>query len=103
MLPEQKLDALLTRHAEVEAALSGQHDPENFVKLSREFSDLGPIVETIHAYRAVRNELAELQAMLDDPATDPEMRDLAQSEKGPLARRLEELVQAVRLTLVPKD
>ena len=103
MLPEQKLDALLTRHAELEAALSGQHNSDNFVKLSREFSDLGPIVESIHAYRAASRELAELQAMLDDPATDSEMRELAQSEKGPLAKRLEQLVQEVRLALVPKD
>jgi peptide chain release factor 1 len=103
MLPEQKLDALLTRHAELEAALSGQHNSDNFVKLSREFSDLGPIVESIHAYRSASRELAELQAMLDDPATDSEMRDLAQSEKGSLAKRLDQLVQEVRLALVPKD
>ena len=38
-LPETKLDALLTRHAAVEAELSRQLRPETFVKLSREFAE----------------------------------------------------------------
>jgi peptide chain release factor 1 len=103
MLPEQKLDLLLARHAEVEAALSGQHNSDTFVKLSREFAELGPVVESIRAYRAANRELKELQALLDDPATDPEMRELAQSEKGPLQERRDTLAQQVRLALLPKD
>ena len=47
MLPEQKLDALLARHAEVEAALSAQQNSESFVKLSREFAELEPVVDSI--------------------------------------------------------
>ncbi len=62
----------------------GQHNSDTFVKLSREFAELEPVIESIRAYRAASRELNELQALLDDPATDPEMRELAQSEKGPL-------------------
>jgi peptide chain release factor 1 len=103
MLPEQKLDALLTRYAEVQAALASQHNSDTFVKLSREFSELGPVVESINAYRAASRELAELDALVDDPATDPEMRALAESEKGALQERRDLLAQQVRLALVPKD
>jgi len=103
MLPEQKLDALLTRYAEVQAALASQHNSDTFVKLSREFSELGPIVESINAYRAASRELAEIDALVDDPATDPEMRALAESEKGALQERRDQLAQQVRLALVPKD
>jgi peptide chain release factor 1 len=103
MLPEQKLDALLARHAEVEAALSAQQNSETFVKLSREFSELEPVVDSIKAYRAVERELAAVEQMIDDPGTDAEMRALAESEKGPLRERREELMQQVRLALVPKD
>jgi peptide chain release factor 1 len=102
MLPEQKLDALLTRHAEVEAALAGQHNSD-FVKLSREFSELEPIIESIKAYRAASRELTELEALIDDPATDPEMRALADGEKGALQERRDLLAQQVRVALVPKD
>jgi len=103
MLPEQKLDALLTRYAEVQAALARQHNSDTFVKLSREFSELGPVVESINAYRAASRELAEIDALMDDPATDPEMRALAESEKGALQERRDQLAQQVRLALVPKD
>jgi len=103
MLPEQKLDALLARHAEVEAALSAQQNSESFVKLSREFAELEPVVDSIKAYRAVESELAAVEQMIDDSATDPEMRALAESERGPLRERREELMQQVRLALVPKD
>jgi len=43
-LPEAKLDTLLTRHAMVEAELSRQLPPETFVKLSREFAEIDPVV-----------------------------------------------------------
>ncbi|MEA2986571.1 MAG: peptide chain release factor 1 [Alphaproteobacteria bacterium] len=103
MLPEQKLDALLTRYAEVQAALASQHNSDTFVKLSREFSELEPVVESINAYRAASRELAEIDALMDDPLTDPEMRALAESEKGALQERRDQLAQQVRLALVPKD
>jgi peptide chain release factor 1 len=103
MLPEQKLDALLARHAEVEAALSAQQNSETFVKLSREFAELDPVVDSIKAYRAVEKEFTAVKQMIDDPATDAEMRSLAESEIGPLRTRREELMQQVRLALVPKD
>src|SRR4051812_25591355 len=103
MLPEQKLDALLARHAEVEAALSAQQNSETFVKLSREFAELDAVVDSIKAYRAVEKECTAVRQMIDDPATDAEMRSLAESEIGPLRTRREELMQQVRLALVPKD
>src|SRR4051812_2219796 len=103
MLPEQKLDALLARHAEVAAALSGQHNFDSYVKLSREFSELEPVIESIRAYRAASRELADLEALTGDPATDSEMRALAEGEKSALQERRDRLAQQVRLALVPKD
>jgi peptide chain release factor 1 len=57
MLPEHKLDALVARHQMVEHELASQVTPESYVKLSREFSELGPIVETVKNYRAVVAEI----------------------------------------------
>ncbi|MEX0841015.1 MAG: peptide chain release factor 1 [Xanthobacteraceae bacterium] len=103
MLPEQKLDALLARHAAVEAELAGQHNSGTYVKLSREFAELGPVVEAIRAYRAASKELAELEALIADPATDAEMRALAAGEKSALEARRAEFEQEVRAALIPKD
>src|SRR3954469_12527947 len=103
MLPQQKLDALLNRHAMVEHELASPLSPEAYVKLSREFAELGPIIETIKAYRDLAGEVAGLESLLADPATDPEMRTLAASEKPALEARLIPLEENIRLALLPKD
>jgi peptide chain release factor 1 len=73
------------------------------VRLSREFAELGPVIEAIKAYREVVDELAGLEAMLGDAATDAEMRALAAGEKPALEQRRAALEQEIRLALLPKD
>jgi len=103
ILPEAKLDALVQRLKTVEADLAGGPDREAYVKLSREFSELQPIVATIRDYRAAGQEIADLDAMLNDPATDADMRALAETEKPALAEKRDALGQKIRLGLIPKD
>jgi peptide chain release factor 1 len=103
MLPESKLDALLTRQATVEAELTTPQSKDNFVRLSREFAELNPVVEQIKAYRAVLAELAGVEALLADPATDAEMRAIAEAEKAQLVDRRTALEQRIRVALIPKD
>jgi len=94
-LPEAKLDAVLARHAMVEAELSRQLAPETFVKLSRELAEITPVAERVKAYRAVVAELGGLDAMLGDP--DPDMRAIAAAEKPQLEARCAALAQDIRL------
>ncbi len=103
MLPEQKLDALVTRHATVQRELSSPLPTETFVKLSREFAELEPVVDAINAYRATQGEIDGLASLLADSATDPEMRSIAEAEKPELEARRAALEQELRLTLLPKD
>jgi peptide chain release factor 1 len=102
-LPEAKLDALLTRHATVEAELSHPMPTETFVKLSREFAELAPLVEKIKAYRSVTAEIADLDALLADPSTEAEMRTIANAERPQLQAKLAPLEEEIRLALLPKD
>ena len=103
MLPEQKLDALIARHQAVEADLATQVPTETYVKLSREFAELGPIVDAIKTYRGVAAEIEGLDALLADPATDTEMRTMASAEKPALEERRAQLEQQIKLALLPKD
>jgi peptide chain release factor 1 len=103
MLPEQKLDALIARHRAVETELSTQVSPDTYVKLSREFAELGPIIETIKAYRGVAAEIDDLNALITDSATDAEMRSMASGEKPALEGRRVALEQQIKLALLPKD
>src|SRR5262245_18922202 len=103
MLPEPKLDALVARHQAVERELASPVTPETYVKLSREFAELAPIVETVKNYRAAVAEIAGLDALIDDAATDAEMRAMAASEKPQLEQKRAALERDLRLALVPKD
>src|SRR5215813_5725873 len=103
MLPEQKLDALIARHQAVEAELATQVPTETYVKLSREFAELGPIVDAVKTYRGVTAEIEGLDALLADPATDAEMRTMASAEKPALEQRRASLEQQIKLALLPKD
>ncbi|HZL41077.1 MAG TPA: peptide chain release factor 1 [Pseudolabrys sp.] len=102
-LPQHRLDALLARHSLVESELATNLSRDDYVKLSREFSELGPVIETIKAYRAVTAELADLEALASDAASDPEMRKLADAEKPALQARKDRLEQQIKLALIPKD
>jgi peptide chain release factor 1 len=103
MLPEQKLDALLARHQSIENELATQLAPETYVKLSREFAELGPVIEAIKHYRSTAAEIDGLNALLGDPKTDAEMRAMAAAEKPALEQKQAALEQKLKLALLPKD
>ncbi len=103
MLPDQKLSALLDRQALVERELASGIAGDTYVKLSREHAELGPVVEAIKAYRAAQAELADLDGIIADPATDSEMRRMAEAERPAVMERREKLEQELRLALLPKD
>ena len=103
MLPQSRLDALIARHKTVETELSAAPERDAYVRLSREFAELAPLVASIQTYRGIENEIADLDALLADPATDAEMRALAAAEKPALEARREALTQDIRRALIPKD
>ena len=73
-----------------------------FAKLSKEYSELGPIVDGIETLRRAEAELAAAAEMADS-ADDPELKALADEEVQALRERLPQLELAVKLSLLPKD
>jgi peptide chain release factor 1 len=61
------------------------------------------VVDAVRSYRAAQRELDDLTALIADPATDPEMRAIAESEKPEVEARRVALEQELRLALLPKD
>jgi peptide chain release factor 1 len=103
MLSVQKLNALVARHAAVEAELATNLDRDSFVKLSREFAELGPVVQSVKALKDAQAELADAEALLTDPKIDAEMARFAAEEKAQLLEKVAELENKVRFALLPKD
>ena len=103
MLPQTKLDALLARHKALESELATPLARETYVKLSREFAELGPIVETVKEYRSVAAEIEGLEVLMEDPATDAEMREMASAERPALEERRSAIERQIKFALLPKD
>ena len=103
MLARHKLDNLLDRFAELEHMMSANPDPAAYVKLSREYAGLEPLVGKIRELIKAEEDLEGAEALRSDPESDAEMRELAELECGELSERVEMLTQDVRIGLLPKD
>ena len=105
MTLEAKLDGLITRYTELAAEMSSKaaSNSQAFVRLSKEYAELAPVVEAIEAMRKVNAELADLDAMLVDAETDDEMRAMASEEREALAAALPSLDRRLKVLLLPKD
>jgi peptide chain release factor 1 len=100
---EAHLGQLTRRHSELREALAGGGlSGSEFAKLSKEYSELCPIVEHIDALRRARSELSTL-AEIAEKSEDTELRQLAGEEWRALREHLPNLEQQVKLALVPKD
>jgi peptide chain release factor 1 len=103
MFAQDKLDLILRRHEEIGDKLSSGPDSQTFVALSRELASLDEVTAAIRAFREADSELAGLRDLLGDPATDQEMRALAQGEVETAERRFEEATETLKFALLPKD
>lgn len=83
--------------------MSDNPDQETFVKLAKEFSDLGPVVEKIRELEMAKEELAGLEEMLADSDTDAEMKEMAEEEVPPLKVVIEKFSEQLQVLLLPKD
>ncbi len=102
-IPAEKLDKLVSRWETVQGSLATGADQENYVRLSREFAELDPIVATITELRRAVREGEDLQQLIDDPASDSEMVALAEQELEALGPRIDELERQLKVQLLPKD
>ena len=97
-----KLASLVSRARELDALLG---DPDvtsnldNFRKLSKEHSDISPVVARYGDYTAAEADIAAAE----DMAKDPEMREFAEAEIREGRARLEEIAADIQKMLLPKD
>src|SRR5258705_10923070 len=102
MIPEAKLERVLDRFHAIEAQLSSGSITD-FAKLSKEHAQPAPIVGAIRAYKDTSSQLADSEALLNDPQSDAELKSMAAEEADSLRRRFGALEKDVKLLLLPKD
>lgn len=102
-IPQDRMDQLLKRFSMIETQMASNPDSETYVKLASEYSELEPVVARIRDLLASRSEADDLKSMLNDAATDKDMRDLAEAELPEINARIEVLEQDIQVLLLPKD
>jgi len=99
-----KLEALEKRYEEVNRKLSEPdiiNDQENFKKFCKESSDLSEIVEKYREYKRAKETIAECKEILQ--GGDKELAELAKIELSESEDAIEEISEALKILLLPKD
>jgi peptide chain release factor 1 len=100
---EGHLEHLLRRHAELRDLLAASGlSGAKFAKLSKEYSELSPIVDKIGDLRRAHAEMANLTHIVET-TEDAELQQLAEEELHELRVRLPDLERRVKIALLPKD
>ena len=102
-IPAERLRSLIHRHEAVTAMLSGSPTRDEYVRLSRELAELDPVAEKARALAAAEGELADMEALIEDSATERDMRALAEDERIVLRDRVDSIRRELRLLLIPRD
>ena len=98
-IPDSKLSQVVDRFDQITARMGATTDTSEIVQLGKDYAELKPVAEGVKKLMDVRAEMADLEAMLDDP----EMVAMAKEEIQALKDRLPALEKEVSLLLLPKD
>jgi len=103
---KEKLQTILDEFASLEQSLNDPdvvNDPKRLRETSRDYKHLQPIVDAARQWLDVSDQLKQNLAMIDDPATDSELRDMAYDDNKDLRPRLEKLEDELEELLIPRD
>lgn len=101
----EKLEAIKLRWEEVERELSNPstiNDMKRFAQLSKEYKDLGKVVDEYHIYD---NVVSNIEANKEILATekDDELREMAKADLDELLLKKDKMEADIRIMLIPKD
>jgi peptide chain release factor 1 len=101
---DTKLVQIASQYDAIQAELSRpetSRDPAALKKLGKEIAQIEPVVEAWRELLEARKQLAEALEMRD--SGDAEMHDMAQEEVRSLEAREAELIDDLRIKLLPRD
>ena len=100
-----KLQALEAQYEELTGKLAQPEiiaESARFLKLSKAFAELEPVVQKFREFKSVLKELAEAKAMLDS-SSDEDLQALAREEMTALVAREATLDRELKAALLPRD
>ncbi len=99
----QKLNDILENFANLEEKLNNlnSNDFSDYAKLSKEYSDLKPLIERINQFFRCEKEVKDLDELLI--SEDDEMKAEAINEKNILLEKKQKTENEIKVLLIPKD
>lgn len=101
----ERLSILEDRFREVSTLIADPEviaDQQRYVKLTREYHDLGKLADAAQVYRNSLSALQEARALLASE-TDEELRALARQEASEAESKLPALEEQIKMLLIPPD
>lgn len=102
---QEKLDAIEQRYHEVNDLIIQPDiisDQKRYVKLTREYKELKPLVDIRKEYITLKENIAEAKEMSRESG-DNEMVEMAKMELEEKEPQLEEMEDEIKYMLIPKD
>ena len=100
-----KLEGLVSRFEEVSTLITDPSviaDQKRYVKLTKEYKDLGKIVDARKEYIGCLQNVEDAKEMMQ-LESDPETKDMLREELSQSEKRIPELEEEIKLLLVPAD
>ncbi|AVL77739.1 MULTISPECIES: peptide chain release factor 1 [Staphylococcus] len=100
-----QLDIVEERYEQLNEMLSDPevvNNPDNLRKYSKEQADLQKTVEVYREYKQVKEDVTEIDDMLQETKDDEEV-EMLKDEKQELSQRIPELEEELKFLLIPKD
>ncbi|MBQ5380375.1 MAG: PCRF domain-containing protein, partial [Paraprevotella sp.] len=100
-----KLEGLMSRYEEVATLITDPSvisDQKRYVKLTKEYKDLGDIVKARQEYLDCLTNLKDAKEMLATE-DDPEIKEMAREEMAIAEKRIPEIEEEIKLLLIPAD
>ena len=104
MVPIDKVKEIINKHISLEKELSaGNVDPKLYAKKSKEYSNLGSIIDTAKSFVKFEDEKKDLENIAHDKSNDPEMIELAEKDLSELLKSKQKWENDLKIFLLPKD
>jgi len=104
MIPLKNVNDLIKKHALLEKELSSSEiDKNSFAEKSKEYADLCEIIKVAKVYVSFEKNRKEIQTILEDKNSDPDLLKMAEVELDELEAQNEKNEKKLKLFLLPKD
>ncbi len=100
-----KLEAIYARYQEIEQQMNDPQitaDMKRYVKLSKDYKDLQPVVKAYFDYKSLLDNIAECKELLANEK-DEELREMAKDELNASIERRDAMEEDIRIMLIPAD